>query len=237
MAAQDTSAELARLRAEVAALRERVATLSHDERLLSALLDSVPDHVYFKDLQSRFTRVSRSQAKLFGLSDPAQAIGKTDADFFAPAHAREALADEQRVIESNKPLVGAEEREVWPGGEESWASTTKVPLCDEQGNVIGTFGISRDITRRKKAQQERERLLSELQAALKRIHMLHGLIPICPECKRVRDDKGYWQQVEQYMAQNAGATFSHCLCEECSSKLYPRYAAGSEPHPGDKAST
>jgi len=232
MAVDHNAAELERLRAEVAALREEVARLSHDERLLSALLDTVPDHVYFKDLQSRFTRVSRSQAEMFGLRDPAQAIGKTDADFFAPAHAQQALADERRVIETGKPLVAAEEREVWPGGKESWASTTKVPLRDGQGKVIGTFGISRDITGRKHAQQERERLLSELQAALKRIHTLHGLIPICPQCKRVRDDKGYWQQVEQYMADNSGATFSHCLCEECSAKLYPRFASGEK---GDAA--
>ncbi len=124
--------------------------LVYEQSLLRALMDNIPDHVYFKDRESRFLRISKAQADHFGLDDPAQAIGKTDFDFFAEAHARPAFEDEQSIIRTGIPLVGVEEQEVWPDGREGWVSTTKVPLKDAQGRIIGTLGVSRDITRRKR---------------------------------------------------------------------------------------
>ena len=128
--------------------------LNSEQNLLRSLMDNVPDHIYFKDLNSRFLRLSRSQAERFGLSDPAQAIGKTDFDFFTEDHARPAYKHEQEVIKTNIPLVNIEEKETWPGGQETWVSTTKVPLHDLNGHIIGTFGISRDITEQKKLQSQ-----------------------------------------------------------------------------------
>jgi PAS domain S-box-containing protein len=128
--------------------------LSNERNLLKALMDNIPDHIYFKDRESRFLRINRSQAKHFGFDDPAQAVGKTDFDFFAKEHARPAFEDEQAIIDSGIPIVGVEEKESWPDGRETWVSTTKVPLLDGQGNIVGTFGISRDITERKHAEDE-----------------------------------------------------------------------------------
>jgi PAS domain S-box-containing protein len=128
--------------------------LNFEQNLLRSLMDTVPDHIYFKDLNSRFLRMSKSQAEKFGLSDPAQAIGKTDFDFFTEDHARPAYEHEQEIIKTNIPLVNIEEKETWHGGRETWVSTTKVPLRDLTGQIIGTFGISRDVTEQKKLQSQ-----------------------------------------------------------------------------------
>ncbi len=131
--------------------------------LLDALLENVPDHVYFKDRDSRFIAVSRSLANWIGLKDPAEAIGRTDFDIFTEEHARQAYEDEQRIIQTGEPLVGIEEKETWPDGHETWVSTTKMPLRDEKGEIAGTFGISRDITRQKQVEEERARLWRALE--------------------------------------------------------------------------
>jgi PAS domain S-box-containing protein len=134
--------------------RERPrASLGEDGELLDALMDNLPDSIYFKDLASRFIRANKGLARRFGLSDPAQVIGKTDADFFTEEHARQALENEQDMIRTGQPVIGLEEKETWPDGHVTWASTTKMPLCDAQGRVLGTFGISRDITDRKQAEE------------------------------------------------------------------------------------
>jgi phosphoserine phosphatase RsbU/P len=124
----------------------------HDQHLLETLMDRIPDAIYFKDKESRFLRISRSQARKFGLSDPLLAAGKTDADFFTDAHAKQARADELRVIKSGLPVVGIEEMETWLDGNVSYVSTTKMPLRDPAGRIVGSFGISRDITPRKEAE-------------------------------------------------------------------------------------
>ena len=117
-------------------------------------MDNVLDAIYFKDLQSRFTRVNRYQAARFGIASPALAIGRTDFDFFTDEHAAQALRDEQEIIRTGQPLVNVEEKETLPNGEFRWVSTTKLPLRDRQGNIVGTFGISRDISERKKAGEQ-----------------------------------------------------------------------------------
>jgi PAS domain S-box-containing protein len=137
------------------------------EDLLHAFLEHIPDGVYFKDRDSRFVRVSRSMATRFGLSDPAEAINKTDFDMFSKEHAELAFADEQEIVRTGRPIVEKEEKETWPDGRESWVLTTKLPLVDGNGEVIGTMGISRDITERKRMERELEehRLHLETQVA------------------------------------------------------------------------
>jgi PAS domain S-box-containing protein len=134
--------------------RERAEEEAAFERhLLHSLLDTVPDAVYFKDVRSRFLRVSRAMAERHGLGDPASVIGKSDFDIFTAEHARPAFEDEQEIMRSGQPVVGKEEKETWPGRDDQWVLTTKMPLRDADGRVIGTFGISRDITKRKRAEQ------------------------------------------------------------------------------------
>ncbi len=209
-------------------LRARVAQLEREERFLRTLMDTIPDHIYFKDRHSRFIRINKAMAEWFALNDPSEAVGRTDRDFFTREHADKAFDDERSILLNGEAVIGVVEKETWPTGGETWVSTTKVPVRDERGEVSGTCGISRDITRHKRLEDEREALVVELQAALDRIHTLHGLIPICTVCKRIRDDKGYWRQVESYVSENAKVTFSHCLCEECSRRLYPQFTGNDK---------
>ncbi|MGA2977718.1 MAG: PAS domain S-box protein [Spirochaetia bacterium] len=131
--------------------------LALERSLLSALMENIPDYIYFKDTESRFIRTSKAHARMFGLGDATEAIGKTDMDFFSEEHARKAYEDEQRIVRTGEPLLNVEEKETWPNRPDTWALTTKMPLRDQGGNIIGTFGISRDITERKQAE---ERILS-----------------------------------------------------------------------------
>jgi len=128
----------------------RTTALSQANTLLETMLEYMPDQIYFKDTESRFIRNSRAQAMALGVTDPAQIIGKTDFDFFP--HAQRSYDEEQEIIRSGQPLIDIEERVVWPNGQATRVSTTKVPLRDQTGQIIGTFGISRDITERKRSE-------------------------------------------------------------------------------------
>jgi diguanylate cyclase (GGDEF)-like protein/PAS domain S-box-containing protein len=136
-------------RAEIARLREEVF-------LLETLMDMLPDSIYFKDRESRFTRVNRAGAASYGLTDPCQAIGRTDFDYFTDEHAAQAYRDEQEIVRTGLPLVNVEEKETRPDGSVRWVSTTKMPLRDTAGKIVGTFGVSRDITQRKQFEEQLE---------------------------------------------------------------------------------
>jgi two-component system, cell cycle sensor histidine kinase and response regulator CckA len=127
--------------------------LVKEQFLMKMLMDNVPDHIYFKDKESRFTRMNKAHAERFGLSDPSDAVGKTDFDFFTKHHAQPAFDDEQKIIKTGLPLLGLEEKETWPDGRVTWVTTTKMPLRNTEGKIIGTFGISKDITQRKEAEE------------------------------------------------------------------------------------
>ena len=148
---------------DVTERKQAEAALKEERHLLHTLMDNLPDPIYFKDRESRFTRINRAHANLFGLSDPAQAVGKADFDFFAAEHAQEAYNDEREIIRTGHPLVGKEEQEIWPDGHRTWVSTTKMTLRDVHGNIVGTFGVSRDITDRKRAEAEHLRLVTAIE--------------------------------------------------------------------------
>jgi PAS domain S-box-containing protein len=153
-----------RKQAEDAVLQER--------NLLTTLMDTIPDSIYFKDIEGRFLRINRAMAHRSGLTDPTEAVGKTDFDIFTEEHASEAAADERALIESNHLVVGKEEKETWGSGQVTWVSTTKMPLRDQDGRIVGTFGISRDISASKRAEEalrhgeERFRSLIEATVAI-----------------------------------------------------------------------
>jgi len=132
--------------------------LEEEMSFMNALMERIPDSIYFKDLKSRFVLINKALAERLGIKDPDEAVGKTDFDFFSEEHAKQAYNDEQNVIKTGKPIIGIEEKETWHEKGDRWVSTIKMPFYDEKGKIIGTFGISRDITERKKAEEKIEYL-------------------------------------------------------------------------------
>lgn len=138
---------------DVTERRHTERKLATKSNLLNMLMKSLPDDIYFKDRESRFIAVSESKARRHRQNQK-EMVGKTDFDYFSEEHARAAFEDEQRIMATGEAIVGVEEKETWPDGTVTWASTTKLPLRDKAGEIIGTFGLSRDITERKQMEQE-----------------------------------------------------------------------------------
>ena len=102
-----------------------------------------------------------------------------------------------------------------------WVIITVDPIFDEAGKIVKAVHILRDIAARKKVQLEREQLILDLQKANAKVDTLSGLIPICAVCKKIRDDKGYWNQLEKFIKRHANVDFSHGICPECAKEQYP----------------
>ncbi len=168
-------------------LQNKQTALEKEQYLFNALLNSANEHIYFKDNKSRFIRLSKSMLKLFKVKSLNELLGKSDFDFFDEAHAKPAFEGEQKIIKSGKPIVDLVEKEVHKDGSVSWVSTSKMPLKDKKGNIVGTWGISKDITDTKILEEEinrsKERLFIYEQ-------MLHALINNLPGRVVVTDSDG-----------------------------------------------
>jgi PAS domain S-box-containing protein len=136
---------------------------NEEHSLFDALLTNIPDRIYFKDRQSRFTRANSSLLAQLDLTEPADIIGKSDFDFFNEENAHQAYEAEQRLMETGEPIDGKLERETWPGRPVSWYLSTKAPLRNPEGQIIGLFGISRDVTDLVTSQEISERRARQLQ--------------------------------------------------------------------------
>src|SRR6185503_9700126 len=132
--------------------RQAEAALATERDLLQALMDNIPDTIYFKDTASRFTRINRAQASVLGVFAPEDAIGKTDLDFQETDLARSFYEEEQRLFQTSESLINRIEFNPTPDGQPRWFSATKVPIKDEAGYVIGIVGISHNITERRQAE-------------------------------------------------------------------------------------
>jgi PAS domain S-box-containing protein len=162
-----TQEQMSRQVNELNALKEK---LEEEKSLFSALMDNIPEAIYFKDLESKFIRVSRHLADHFG-KEVIDLIGKSDFDFQDEVHAREALEDEKTIMRTRQAKVDFVEKEILNDGSEHYVSTTKLPLLNSQGQITGTFGISRDISKFKQIEQDlqkKEKLVGELEQQNKR---------------------------------------------------------------------
>ena len=139
----------------------REEDLSH---LLDNLMVNLTDVIYFKDLESRFIKVNEACAHKHGWESPEDAVGQSDFDLWSEEHAKQFFETEQRIIRTGEAEAAFEEREIWPDGHTTWVSSTKMPLRDRDGRIIGTFGISRDITLRKEAELRVRGYAEEIKA-------------------------------------------------------------------------
>ncbi|HQZ66609.1 MAG TPA: response regulator [Planctomycetaceae bacterium] len=121
-------------------------SLEKERFLVQTLLQNLPEVIYFKDVQGRFTCVSQSLATSLGCKTTHEVVEKSDINFFPAPYAAAARADEEKVMKTGEPLVGKAEEVHWPGNRTAWVSTTKAPLRDKSGQIVGIFGISHDVT-------------------------------------------------------------------------------------------
>jgi PAS domain S-box-containing protein len=162
---------------------------SYERDLLQTLLDRIPDYVYFKDRDRRFVRASNSFTDLFK-RDLEDILGKVDEELFPPEIAEETANDDRRVIEAGTPLINKEEGGESIGGEEHWVLTTKLPWYDEQGNIIGLFGLSREITERKQAQRALQKRTHELAQRVTELSALNRIAQVVATSADMRQTLG-----------------------------------------------
>jgi rsbT co-antagonist protein RsbR len=150
---------------EIEKLKKENKKLKSDKNMLNSILENMPENIYFKDEKSRFVRVSEAFIGHLGFSSDKELLGKTDFDIFDEEHAKPAFEDEQKIMKTGEPIQ-KEEKEVYQDGSIKWVETTKIPRHNEKGEIIGTFGISRDITDKKLWEMEREKKLESQREEL-----------------------------------------------------------------------
>lgn len=204
--------------------RAEVASKTAQEEL-DSILRTVPDIIYRLNNNSVITFISNSVRK-YGYQ-PADIIGRSVFDIVHPDDHEKAIfrinerrggdrstkSFEIRLLTKNQLPIPFE---IFSVSAEGLYPSEKI----SSDTFMGTQGIARDISKRKIAEIERERLIHELQEALDNIRTLNGLLPMCASCKKIRDDKGYWNQLEEYIQNHSEATFTHGMCPECSDKFY-----------------
>lgn len=182
------------------------------------LLDQIPAIVWATDLDLRLTWWRGGGINVLGLDAEAQ-LGVSVYDFFGTTH------PEHPAVHAHRAAVQGEPRDydlrVEVDGRERWLRAHIEPLRGPGDVIRGAIGAALDITERVRAEAERERLILELQRAAERVKTLSGLIPICSHCKSMRDDKGYWQQVDAFVRDHSDAELSHGICPDCMKKLIP----------------
>ncbi len=205
--------------------RKAEEALAASREELDSIIKTVPDIIYRLDDDSRISFISDA-VRIYGY-EPEDLLG---ADIFTIVHQEDRSNARYRV---NERRTGARSTRSF---ELRLLTKDKRPIPFEIFNIsaqglyhtqkpiesafLGTQGIARDITKRKKAEKEREKLIRELQEAMAEVKTLSGLLPICASCKKVRDDKGYWNQIEEYLENQVDVSFSHGICPECLKELY-----------------
>jgi len=137
---------------DVSAMQEACLAAERQRLWMKALMEGLPDPIYFKDAGSRYLGVNSAMAARLGLAHPRDAVGRCDADFFAPAYAQRLAEEERSIMRTGQGIADRQEEEVWADGRTGWIVRTQMPLRDASGSVVGTFGISYDISQQKQTE-------------------------------------------------------------------------------------
>lgn len=208
---------------EAANSRRGRAKAEEARRFLAAIVESTEDAIYAKSLDGTIVSWNRSAERIFGYCAE-EIVGHSVAMLFPIDRRDELIAILQRIRCGEQ--VGLRDTvRVRKNGQCFPVSATVSPIRDAAEKIIGASVIARDITRRKAVEEERTQLIQELTDALKQVKTLSGLLPICASCKRIRDDKGYWQQVETYLSSYTQAVLTHGICPECFKRYQDERAA------------
>jgi len=223
-----------RERREVVARHER-STALRKVNYLAAIVDSTSEAIIGHDIQSIIATWNWGAEQLFGYS-AAEALGRSISMIFPP----DCHTSITRIMEAL--VAGAECAPIETMGLRKDGMPVDLalnisPIKDVAGKVIGVSSIAYNITERKRLEEERKKMIEQLNETLSRVKTLSGLLPICASCKKVRDDHGYWQKLEIFVHEHSEAEFSHSICPECMEALYPGFVKPKEPvKPGNGSS-
>ena len=206
---------------EAAQARRAHAHAEAAMRYLASIVESSEDAIFGASLDGTVLSWNHGAERIFGHT--AEEIVGKPVSILIPADRPTERAQIIDRIKSGERLVAYESVRVRKDGRFIPVSLTISPVKDKEGNVTGASAIARDVSERKRDEQERLRLIEELTEALSQVQKLKGLLPICASCKKIRDDRGYWQQVETYIEAHSQAQFTHGICPECVARLYPEY--------------
>ena len=207
-----------RVTIEMALDRARAETkLQESEEKLRMLVESGDDVIAIHDRQGRYLYCHGPKYGFCG----EEVEGLSPYDLFGE-ETGERLTAQIRMVGRTGQTLTVENRLEWEE-RELWFSDHLYPIRDKSGRISGVAKISRNINELKKAEADRDRLIERLKAALEKVKVLSGLLPICANCKRIRDKEGRWEQVETYIRDRSEADFSHSICPDCARKLYPGY--------------
>ncbi len=204
------------LRARRALAREQAARTALGR--LAAIIESSDDAIIGRSLEGKIVNWNAGATKLYGYTE-GEAVGQSLAFLVEPERANE-LAPLLERVSQGEHISHFETIRRRKDGQLVEVSLSISPVRNSSGQIAGVSTIARDITERKRAERERERLVGELQKALGEVKTLSGLLPICAHCKKIRDDKGYWNQIEFYLRDHSSANFTHGICPECARHHY-----------------
>ena len=190
---------------------------------LAAIVETCEDAIISHTLGGTILSWNSGAERIFGYS-MAEMVGETIEKIVPPERLNEIL-DTRDLIERGRRLERIETLRLRRDGTQVDVSITVSPIKNADGNIRGASMVLRDITERKRQELERLRLIQELTEALQRVKTLSGLLPICASCKKIRNDDGYWEQVETYIKRRSNAEFTHGICPDCVRALYPEYEA------------
>jgi PAS domain S-box-containing protein len=190
-------------------------------RKMSTAVEQSANIIVITDISANINYVNQAFVDLTGYSRE-EVLGKNPRILKSGEMDRSAYEQMWRILAGGGKWQG-EFHNKKKNGDLYWEQATITSIRDEQGKPVFYMAIKEDITMRRGLEEERERLIVELQDSLDNVKTLKGLVPICASCKKIRDDGGYWQQVEEYVAKHTEADFSHGLCDECAHTLYPEY--------------
>ena len=191
--------------------------LRESEESYRQLVEQPFDGVFVRS-QDKILFMNKAGARILGVEDPSQFVGKSVLNFLHPDYHEFVRKRVQEVYETGKFVPLVEEKFIRFDGKVIDVEVAATAFT--YGGAPAVQVIFRDITERKQAEEEREKLVHDLQKALSEVGTLKGILPICASCKKIRDDKGYWRQIEAYIRDHSEAEFSHGICPDCMKKLY-----------------
>jgi len=207
------------------AVNRMLEALEAAHRRYRDLFDRVPVGLYRTRPDGAVIDANPALAHMLGYPDVESLLQVSVTSVHTTPEQRER---EHALLEQQEAIHGMELQLRRADGSSIWAQDHVRAVRDADGNVQHYEGSLVDITQRKEAEEERERLIGELQKALSEVKTLSGLLPICASCKRIRDDQGYWRQVEEYVRDHTQAEFTHSICPDCMKRLYPEFSQGDE---------